>query len=252
MRISRRNVKKLASLSALGAGAVAVGGQQAYASIIYSGVIDAKVGFGTGSGFGSRFTSPVLGTGAKFIFKTTSVSQPLTRHRTTAHFTRGIRGSTASGRGLKFATTGGFPFFRFSLFNAGAKFSSAVANSRTGLVAQRKWGISTFSKFHTVSGASNGNFTDKYALFKFQSGAQTDYGWILLSDSVTSAFGDKGTFGPNLTIVSYAYDTSGAEIPAGETSSPIPEPNTLALSGLGALAMGAVGLRRWRKARNAA
>jgi hypothetical protein len=53
---------------------------------------------------------------------------------------------------------------------------------------------------------------------------------------------------PDVTLIDWAYDTSGAQIPAGDTGTP--EPSTLALSGLAALALGAKGLRRWRAARS--
>jgi hypothetical protein len=52
--------------------------------------------------------------------------------------------------------------------------------------------------------------------------------------------------------VSWAYDTSGAQIAAGQLESAVPEPDAFALTGLGALALGAAGLRRWRAARKAA
>jgi hypothetical protein len=51
----------------------------------------------------------------------------------------------------------------------------------------------------------------------------------------------------DVTLVDWAYDTSGAQIFAGDTGTP--EPSTFALSGLAALALGAKGLRSWRAAR---
>jgi hypothetical protein len=48
----------------------------------------------------------------------------------------------------------------------------------------------------------------------------------------------------------WAYDDSGDQIAAGDTGG-VPEPSTMALAGLGALALGAAGLRRWRAARKA-
>ena len=48
----------------------------------------------------------------------------------------------------------------------------------------------------------------------------------------------------------WAYDTSGAQIPAGDMGTP--EPSTFALSGLAALALGAKGLRARREARKKA
>ena len=50
----------------------------------------------------------------------------------------------------------------------------------------------------------------------------------------------------------YAYDNSGSPLPLGSTISAVPEPSTTALAGLGALVLGAAGLRRWRKAKQAA
>jgi hypothetical protein len=56
--------------------------------------------------------------------------------------------------------------------------------------------------------------------------------------------------GPNVTLIDWVYNLSGGQIPAGDTGTP--EPSTLALSGLAALALGAKGLRSWRAARKAA
>jgi hypothetical protein len=53
----------------------------------------------------------------------------------------------------------------------------------------------------------------------------------------------------SVTLVDYAYDASGAQIPAGDTG--VPEPSTLDLTGLAALALGAKGVRAWRAARKA-
>ena len=47
-----------------------------------------------------------------------------------------------------------------------------------------------------------------------------------------------------LTIHDWAYDDTGAVLPAGV----VPEPASTGM-GLGALALGAAGLRRWRKTR---
>jgi hypothetical protein len=80
----------------------------------------------------------------------------------------------------------------------------------------------------------------QYALFRFDVGSQTDYGWLELQ------LGNIGDSAPFIRLIGYAYDTSGKPIPAGA----IPEPKHLPLA-LGALALGAVGLREWRKKRNA-
>jgi hypothetical protein len=54
----------------------------------------------------------------------------------------------------------------------------------------------------------------------------------------------------DVTLVDYAYDKSGNQIPAGDTG--VPEPSTFVLTGVAALALGAKGLRAWRLARNGA
>jgi hypothetical protein len=66
-----------------------------------------------------------------------------------------------------------------------------------------------------------------YTLFRFDVGSQTDCGWLKL------ALGNPGGDKPFIKAIGYAYDTSGKPIP-------------LALS---ALALGAIGVREWRKKR---
>ena len=80
-----------------------------------------------------------------------------------------------------------------------------------------------------------------YALFRFDAGSQIDYGWLELR------LGSPEGGQPFVRVVGYAYDTSGKPIKAGE----VPEPEHLPAA-LGALALGAIGLKEWRKKRNAA
>jgi hypothetical protein len=95
-------------------------------------------------------------------------------------------------------------------------------------------------KSHT---GTNGNF---YKLFQFNGGSGNLYGWAyfhqMLSDEV----------GPDVDLYGMAYDDNGATITAGDIGSSVPEPSTMALTGLAALALGATGLRRWRAARKPA
>lgn len=86
-----------------------------------------------------------------------------------------------------------------------------------------------------------GNMTDETPLnfgFRFSTdgGTNVHYGWGTLLKSAAN---------DTLTITRWGYETTP------NTPIVVPEPSQLAL-GLGALAMGAAGLRRWRKAKQAA
>ncbi len=72
-----------------------------------------------------------------------------------------------------------------------------------------------------------------------------------LTYKVTDAYGNDPTFGPDLTIIAYGVDDSGAQIAAGDIGggAETPEPSAVYMSGLGALVLGAEGLRRWRAAK---
>jgi hypothetical protein len=101
----------------------------------------------------------------------------------------------------------------------------------------------------------NTPFTDQFALFRFGSDpAHPNYGWVELSYEVTDTSDPSGSNGPNLTILGYGYETTpDLQIAAGEVGgTETPEPSSIELSGLAALALGAEGVRRWRKARKAA
>lgn len=83
-------------------------------------------------------------------------------------------------------------------------------------------------------------FTDGVAGFMgfhFNPSGTTLYGW---AEIVLSSGGSFGEF----EMVRWAYEDSGAAIQVGA----IPEPETIAV-GLGMLALGAAGLRRWRGTR---
>lgn len=72
------------------------------------------------------------------------------------------------------------------------------------------------------------------------------YGW--LAGSIT--FDNSANIG--FTVRSYAYDNTGAQIGAGVTSStPVPEPPSITLLAFAAMATGAAGTRRFKRARTA-
>ena len=90
---------------------------------------------------------------------------------------------------------------------------------------------------NSVSGFTSG--TASYIGFKFVSGTTTYYGWALITLATGSTYG-------TVTISEWAY--SDETILVGQTA--VPEPAETA-AGLGALALGAAGLRRWRKGKTA-
>jgi hypothetical protein len=248
MQIHRKTIKKLASLSAFGAGALTLGAMHADASVIYSGLIDVTVGF-DGGDVGSYF-SPGLGNlAAQFGFST--FRQNLANASYT-HIYRTIKGQ--GNASMLFKDTN----FVLYPFPANAKWGNGKLSSSQVMIAKRTQHKRSSTSMGAVTFTTRGSSTsglgiqmNKYALFDFNGGAQTDYGWILFDNAITQ-FKGVGT-GPDFTIVSYAYDNTGALIAAGDTGqsngSPVPEPDCFALSGLGALALGAVGHRRWRAAR---
>jgi hypothetical protein len=110
--------------------------------------------------------------------------------------------------------------------------------------------IAGVSTVNGLAGKANGyghfpnSFVHLYLPFKFtditQVGSPVYYGWV----DVSLNNPDNGT-GPDLTIFSYAYDNTGATIPMGA----VPEPAPTSLFALGALTLGASGVRAWRKNR---
>jgi hypothetical protein len=97
--------------------------------------------------------------------------------------------------------------------------------------------VNTASGPNAVLGFTDG--VQGYIGFRFDAGngIGTTYGW---AEATLSSGGTRGL----LTIGDWAYTDDGSSIAVGA----IPEPSSYAL-GLGALALGAAGVRRWRKAK---
>jgi len=91
------------------------------------------------------------------------------------------------------------------------------------------------------------SFIHLYLSFKFKDSTQVPpndrYGWVDLSLS-----NPGGAAGPDVTVFKYAFETTGATIAMGI----VPEPGSTSLLALGALTLGASGLRSWRRKRAAA
>lgn len=98
------------------------------------------------------------------------------------------------------------------------------------------WATNTGSETTGIT-AFNLNSNNNYVGFRFVdagvNGGAVCYGWaqVHIGASLTD---------PSRAIIAYAYDNTGATIPAG-----VPEPSTMAL--LGVMAAGALGVRAWRK-----
>ena len=121
----------------------------------------------------------------------------------------------------------GYRRFRFGSIHSYFRFSS------TGFIRGTRYSRNT--------AYSPASYSNQFALFRFDVGSQTDYGWLELS--LRNGFDT----GPIVDVIGYAYDTSGKPIPAGA----VPEPKELPLA-LAALALGAMGVRELRGKRKAA
>jgi hypothetical protein len=125
----------------------------------------------------------------------------------------------------------------FMMVNAGQVWNVGIGNT-TSL------GFGGRNSYAGV-GARPGSYNDKFLLFEFkdstQAGSPMRYGWVELSLANTPG---NDAF-PDITIEGYAWDTTGATLASGQ----VPEPSATALLALGALTLGAKGLRSWRKNR---
>ena len=228
-KLKRVNRKRLASLSALGAGALGVAAIPADANdIVFSGVINVQI------------PSPVykytmLGPdGAGGIFKYSYGECQVTCFHISAWAAVALSSKPGKfGTEFRFLATG--PRNSFAQGEPLAAIWGTAAGKSTK--SADIWYAYSFHGIETTFSP-----TDRYLLFRFQGGALKHdmYGWARIQ--VTT----KG----EVDLVDWAYDSSGAQIPAGDTGTP--EPSTFALTGLAALALGAKGLRAWCEARKKA
>ena len=249
IKLKKPNLKRLASLSALGAGALGVNAGTAEAYVVYSGVINKKVGYGSGY---ATYVSIPLPNGAALALRTDHWTYPtygsLNEVNLNAMNVSGPNGTQASFRAVN-NPWGDVTAFVLAA-PQGAKFGTSPREVRNfGWVA-----ISGGGKYHLSNAFTEFNPTDRYLLFRFTGGKlpYTIYGWAQLSVTLPGHFA-----GPQVTLTSWAYETSGAQLPAGvhgkalDGSDDISEirPSTFDATGLPALALGSLGVRKWRDAR---
>jgi len=110
--------------------------------------------------------------------------------------------------------------------------------------------LATAARFATAQTSTHfgNNYSGEYLAFEFKdssvTGSPLRYGWAELSLANGNLF-TGGNF-PALTVTGWAYDNTGAQIPMG-AKGPVPEPGSMTLLALGALTLGAKGLRSWRR-----
>jgi len=263
MHIKKKNVARLASLSALGAGALGVAAGTAQAAVVNPAV---AVGFAGGV---ASWTVALPGTwsgaqGHLNVLGTYAANRQSVRVVATAH--------------ALFQRVGGI----LKIASSGNTFSGARAKGTnvgvSAIIAGRHLSVGVTSGFAFGAGYPVGNFNLEYALFTFQSSlattpTNTAYGWLELSSSVRAANTLGTGFGsnaPQVTVLAYNFSLNGP-IESGDPDGihggctgddenegddtggcAVPEPSSMAMFGLAALAWGATGLRRWRASRNPA
>jgi hypothetical protein len=95
------------------------------------------------------------------------------------------------------------------------------------------------------------SYSGGYLAFEFkdstQAGSPMRFGWVQVGLANSDLLSGEG---PQVTIFGYAWDNTGAQVPMGQR--PVPEPGSMTLLAFGAMALGAKGVRKWRRGREAA
>ncbi len=234
MKVQKKNLTRFASLSALTAGALAVAPGDAQAAVIYTALPNPVVGPDGVASYSINLPGTAVLSATFQHFTVTSIGQ-----RWAAYLRQGA--GTVAIKDVDVTTTN---IEHVLIVDAGKNWGTGVPGAADATVGVASRVTSYGSGFFY----GNGPFDHKYALFSFDNGGTTNYGWLELSLAVDPATG------PNVTLEGWAYEDSGRFINAGDTTGAgaVPEPSSFALLGLGALALGATGVRRWRKARKAA
>jgi len=256
VKIKKQNLTRLASISALGAGAMAISAKNAHAGVVYTSFSQPvnTVGFSSSAfsafpvnavvagGFGGfdLFTTVNL-LGPRFFGSHSSFSATLF-FKIALKGLDGLRFQSAPGPGFIWNNTA--PTFTSKILRSKGSFILRTATLRKYTPATNGKSITTYQPVpHTFysSAILQDRTGDFYFLFKFNpTGSQDLYGWLHLNGHCNC--------GLDTEVVGMAYDDSGAFVEMASA----PEPATAVPTGLAALALGATGLRRWRKSRKQA
>lgn len=239
-KLKRSNTKRLASLSALG-GALGMAAGPAHAGdVVFSGVIDTKIGPPPTS---VTYTIPGPGPGGAGGMLKTQIYVC-----SDTCFDLGLAVAIFSKPG-KYGTQ--FRFLAEGRDNSYAQGEPQGAVWGTAGGKSTKSAVMIYTYDRRIATAFTS--TDRYLLFRFQGGALKHdiYGWARIQIPAPDF--------AEVVLVDWAYDPSGVRLPAGSHGgSGQFEPEGLGAlepsidaTGLPALAFGAPALRRWRAARKA-
>ena len=224
---------KLVSLLALASGAIAMP-QTGHAGIWSTNLaIPVTVGY---SGIDSYELT--LSGSAHFGFVRTKTTVPTSKRSNNIYF-----------KSVKAGKLGGSAF-------AGVQGSNGFVVPRAksdpwgslGVVTQADVGTASIIRSVDLSMLTETHFPEtypghKYLAFEFSDTSHSSalrYGWV----EILLANGDlDSSTGPNVTIYGWAYDDQGNPIAMGA----VPEPSSAMLFVVGALTLGAKGLRAWRR-----
>lgn len=224
---------KLVSLLALATGAVALP-QTGQADIIYTDMNSSPVVVGYGGVASFEFLLP--GTTQLGLQRQSHTSSVLTATFPVT-FRTVVAGDFGGGAaaGVRGAANG---------------FAAVGALGATWNQGANSWNFVTVGQAQQYGHTPASGYDHQYLAWMFhdasQAGSPVRYGWADVSLSIGNVNTGLPGSGPNVTIWGYAYDDTGAKPNLGI----VPEPTSLSLLVLGAMAFGARGLRAWRRDRD--
>lgn len=225
---------KLVSLLALATGAVALP-QTGNADIIYTDMNSSPVVVGYGGVASFEFTLP----------GTTHLG--LERHSHTSSVLTATLPVT-----FRTVVAGDFGGGAAAGVRGAAGFAAVGALGATWNQGANTWNFVTVGQAQQYGHTPTSGYDHQYLAWAFQDSSQAGlpmrYGWADVSLSIGNVSTGIPGSGPNVTVWGYAYDNTGAKPNLGI----VPEPTSLSLLVMGALAFGARGLRAWRRDRAAA